>query len=450
MVATSAATEVLVWDPNTAEREYTLTSDADFTSVAFSPDSRRIATGMGDGTAIVWTLSPDGAKPVLTVAGHETAVDDVGFTPDGRRLATTGQDGAAKIWDVTPEGSHEWLSVPGTQGVAYSPDGRFLAASTSEEEVPVPQEVAPADVHLYEANGGRRVATFRGHEDEIVALEFDPSGTRLASAATDGTARIWDVAGERPPLTLTEEIPGEPGAPTPVVDVAFSPDGETVATTTAQGGLIRTWDAATGARRLTLRDGSGNPVPGNWEIEFSPDGMLLAAPSGDAVYVWDSDTGGLVARLRHSPQADDLEFTPDGGHLITVRGDGRLGIWDTETWDEERSVAAGLGHAGMVLSPQGDRLATTSGDGTIRLWDPETLQERQLIAIGVGDRSSGPDSLAFSPDGNRLAVNVGGVVTVDALDIDDLVRLARQRLTRSWTEDECRTYLHLDECPTTQ
>jgi WD40 repeat protein len=212
MVATSAPTEVLIWDPNTAERQFTLTADADFTSLAFSPDPRRIATGMSDGTAIVWTLSPDGAKPILTVAGHETDVSDVGFSPDGRRLATTGLDGVAKIWDVTPEGSHEWLSVPGTQGVAYSPDGRFLAASTSDEEVPVPFEAAPGEAHLYETDGGRQVATFRGHEDEIVALEFDQSGTRLASAATDGTARIWDVAGERPPLTLTEEIPGEPGA----------------------------------------------------------------------------------------------------------------------------------------------------------------------------------------------------------------------------------------------
>jgi WD40 repeat protein/DNA-binding SARP family transcriptional activator len=447
MVATSGPTEVLVWDPNTAERQFTLTADADFTSLAFSPDSRRIATGMSDGTAIVWTLSPDGAKPALTVAGHETRVGDVGFSPDGRRLATTGLDGAAKIWDVTLEGSREWLSVPGTQGVAYSPDGRFLAASTSDEEVPVPFEAAPGEAHLYEANGGRRIATFRGHQDEIIALEFDPSGTRLASAAQDGTARIWDVAGERPPLTLTEEIPGEPGALTPVVDVAFSPDGETVATTTAQRGLIRTWDAATGARRLTLKDGSGNPVPGNYEIEFSPDGTLVAAPSGDTVYVWDSDTGGLVARLPHSSEAVDLKFTPDRGHLITESTDGTLRIWDTKTWDEERSVAAGFGQAQIVLSPQGDRLATLSEDGTIRLWDPETLEERQVIATGVGDRGSGPDALAFNPDGSRLAVNVGGVVTVYALDVDDLVRLARQRLTRSWTEDECRTYLHREECP---
>jgi WD40 repeat protein/DNA-binding SARP family transcriptional activator len=448
MVATSAATEVLVWDPSTAEREYTLTSDADFTSVTFSPDSRRIATGMGDGTAIVWTLSPDGAKPVLTVAGHEAGVGDVAFSPDGRRLATTGVDGAAKIWDVTSEGSREWLSVPGTQGVAYSPDGRVLAASTSDEEVPVPQEVAPGDVHLYDTDGGGRIATFPGHEDEIISLEFDPRGARLASAAQDGTARIWDVAGERPPLTLTEEIPGQPGALTPVVDVAFSPDGGTVATTTTQGGLIRTWDAATGARGLTLKDGSGNAVLGNWEVEFSPDGTRLAAPSGDAVYVWTSDTGRLVARLSHSSQASDLEFTPDGEDLITVSADGRLRVWDAGTWDEKRSVAAGLGQAQIELSPQGDRLATASADG-IRLWDAETLEERLLIATGVGGQGAGVDVLAFSPDGSRLAVHTAGVVSVYALDIDDLVRLARQRLTRSWTEDECRTYLHLDECPST-
>jgi WD40 repeat protein len=111
-------------------------------------------------------------------------------------------------------------------------------------------------------------------------------------------------------------------------------------------------------------------------------------------------------------------------------------------------VAAGLGQAQIELSPQGDRLATASADG-IRLWDAETLEERLLIATGVGGQGAGVDVLAFSPDGSRLAVHTAGVVSVYALDIDDLVRLARQRLTRSWTEDECRTYLHLDECPST-
>ena len=90
-------------------------------------------------------------------------------------------------------------------------------------------------------------------------------------------------------------------------------------------------------------------------------------------------------------------------------------------------------------------MATAGGDdGTIRLWDPETGALRlELRGHEVPVRT-----VVFSPDGSRLAaIDDDGVVRVWALDLDDLVAIATERVTRNLTDDECRQYLHVERCP---
>jgi WD40 repeat protein len=277
-----------------------------------------------------------------------------------------------------------------------------------------------------------------------MAMDFDADGARIATASLDGTARIWDVATGAPLVTLRDWIPGHPNRPVFVVDIAFSPDGRTVATTTSsKGGRIRLWDAATGALLSTMQDASGVPVAGNWRVDFSPDGALLAAPSNGTLYVWNTTTGGVVAQEQISGLSD-IAFTPDGRWLLVVQND-RLSKWSTRTWAAEATVDVG-GIGGIAASPIGDSAVTLSSDGMLTLWQTNPLQERLAIATGL-DGYQGLDTLAFSPDGTRLAVRVGGTVNVYALGVDDLIGLARERLTRGFTDQECRQYLHLDRCP---
>jgi len=134
----------------------------------------------------------------------------------------------------------------------------------------------------------------------------------------------------------------------------------------------------------------------------------------------------------------------------------------------QRELDSLTGNLGQVLdvafSPDGARLATSSTDGIVRLWDLRMGEQILTLASGVAGEVGAESKfcfrrdriayagvggkLAFSPDGTRLAYTAAdGTVRVLALDIDDLLGLARARLTRSWTGDECRTYLHLDGCP---
>jgi WD40 repeat protein len=108
------------------------------------------------------------------------------------------------------------------------------------------------------------------------------------------------------------------------------------------------------------------------------------------------------------------------------------------------------GHASTVwrilFSPDGAQLATTSGDGTVKIWDGSTGQE----LLTLTGHTNLVTAIAFSPDGRRLyTASDDGTVRVFLLDIQELMDLARSRLTRTWTKEECQKFLHLPQgqCP---
>jgi WD40 repeat protein len=89
-------------------------------------------------------------------------------------------------------------------------------------------------------------------------------------------------------------------------------------------------------------------------------------------------------------------------------------------------------------------VATASGDGTVRVWDPRSGEQLLLLRGHMGV----VNSVEFSPDGSRLAsAGADGTVRIWALDLDDLVEIAENGLTRTLTDEECRQYLHTASCP---
>jgi WD40 repeat protein len=131
--------------------------------------------------------------------------------------------------------------------------------------------------------------------------------------------------------------------------------------------------------------------------------------------------------------------------LVTSGADATARLWDLETGSERpvlRGHQAVIG--GVAVSPEGARIATASDDGTTRLWNA-TSGEEVLTLFGHRALVFG---VAFSPDGRLLATaSADGTVALHLLPIDELVTLARQRVTRELSDAECRRFLHRPDCP---
>jgi WD40 repeat protein/DNA-binding SARP family transcriptional activator len=405
-LAMSTSERVVVWNAENRKQLFSLfPPGGTITSLALGPESL-LATGMADGTAIVWALSPDGGEPILTVGGHTAKVDTVSFNKDGTRLATASNDGTVKVWNVDTQTGGEWINLPGSVAVAYSPDGQLIATGSEG-----------GNISTFDAASGQTLRVIEGHAATITALDFDPSGSMLASGSVDGTARAWDVSTGHQFARI--EVPDQ------VWDVAFSPDGSTLATESWAGNSTHLWDPTTGELLRTFAedlDDAGWPR----SVDFSRDGRLVAGEEAGSARVWRVQSGEILAEI---PQEwiNALAFSPGGGYLVTGALDGSIRLWDPSTGRQVDSLSANLGEVtDLAYSPGGVTIASSSADGTVRLWDADNLDPIMTIATDADGK------LAFSPDGTRLAYTArGNVVRVLALAVDDLIELARSRLEPS-------------------
>jgi WD40 repeat protein/DNA-directed RNA polymerase specialized sigma24 family protein len=234
----------------------------------------------------------------------------------------------------------------------------------------------------------RRLRILPGHTDHVVAVAFRPDGRLLASAAYDGTIRLWE-----PDTGLETRLLRTPA---PVRGVAFSPDGRLLASAGLDGRLIL-WNARTGRPFRTL----GGPPGRLSSVAFSPDGRMLAAGAADrTVKLWDVRTGRPVRGLGgHEDVVSAVAFTADG-RLASSSIDGTARLWDVRTGKQVLALRHSAPVYGLAFRRDGLRLATASEEGA-RVWDVRT--GKQVLSVGKAG-SEAARAVAFSPDGKRLAV----------------------------------------------
>jgi WD40 repeat protein len=260
--------------------------------------------------------------------------------------------------------------------------------------------------------------TLRGHTAEVRDVAFSPDGATLASADNHGVVRLWGARTGQGTGTFSGG-----GRAMAILSLAFSPDGATLAAATTAGTL---WALTSAAITATLP--TQTPFDRVWSVAYGPASDLVATGnSHDSVHLWNPRTGQKIRTLLHPGTVIAVAFSSDGATLASGgMYNHNVLVWDTRT-GQTRHVLTGHEsdiHA-LAFSPDGQILASASYDRTIRLWDVRT---GRAIATLTG-HTSVVMAVAFHPGGTILASG-GASASVDYPDDDCTVRLWNIRTMR--------------------
>ncbi len=416
-------------------------------AVGLLPDGKTAWSAGGDKTVRIWDIP---SRRQVGLLPHDHKVVDAAQSPDGRWLVTITGPGIwptnypVRLWELT---THTLVGILATNRfprkvTQFSPDGRFLAheeidngihifdlqsrsefaflTARRDKIAPIGFAFAPHELKLaycpghdgsillWDIPAKTNVGVFHGHSAVVQALAFSPDGRRLASAALDGTLRVWDVTTRRETFTLRL-----PNNAKDVWQVVFSPSGESLAVLD-ETQEVKLLDPATGGilKKLAGHQGAINSVA------FSKDGRTIITGAWDnTIRMWDAaphppqkTSQSLPAGLRLTSQRSHMySLSPDGRHLLTVFTNNTFSIWNTRTFVESiRYSLPGTNIEQEALAPGGNVAAFALEAGAskhgldIVIWDIRSGRERiRPILIAT----NGAGRMRFSPDGKQLAVS---------------------------------------------
>jgi len=439
LASAAADGTIRLWDTSTGKAGRKLEANWNTVhAVAFSPNGKLLAS---DTNHLVRLWDPVSARVHETIKGHKDGVNAIAFRPDGVWMAAGAYDNAIGLWDIRSGGFVRRLYREGLPGstIAFSPDGKLLAANTARK------------ILLWDVESGE-VAKELGEREWGDYLAFHPSGKLLASAATGAAAaapssaspagsaspgagparivKLWDVESGK----VLRELSGHTADPTNIV---FDSDGTLVGAGSEDRSFLL-WSSSSGRLVHTLKrdrlkvtagavsaDGksialsAGDESVMSWDLSLGKptwtarahasaichrsDGAVVAGSGKDLSLRVIDTVGKVVSELPRSatPSAGSIACSPDRKRAALGAADGSISVIELDggkvvakLQDSERTQA-------LAFSSDGKLLAVGPGYKTlaVRVWDLETSQ---LVRKLPGHKDHGT-AIAFSPDGTRLA-----------------------------------------------
>ncbi len=377
-LATGGDCSIRIWDLATGRqiREFGYPHEY-ILCVAFSPDGALIATA-GSGWKIrLWDAGT--GTELGQFEGHNHLVDKVAFSPDGTRLASASLDRSVRIWDVatTEELTHILEPEGHFRCVSFSPDGSSVAAAG--ENTPI---------GLWDASTGKEQRRLVGANGVVLSVAFSPDGKLLAcgeSSETGGRVRWWD-------LLTGEELRSVLANHEGVCQVVFSPNGRMLAATSIGEEGLRIWEVLSGKERVFLREP-------RWSVAFSPDGDRVATGTiKPTTLIWNLIGAPGVASSGKPKQIEALwaDLLHDDPAIAFGALSGLVGAGNN---------AVKLLAARLQPIPAADpaRLARLLSDLDHERFNVREQASKELEVLAEAARPALEKALAAGPEGEQLA-----------------------------------------------
>jgi WD40 repeat protein len=410
---------------------------------------------------------------VQAVMPHKGLVMNAVFSPDGRLVATAAESDNVKVWEANngklvvelpPQEDmtkYKW----GARNLTFSPNGNFLVASNWQA----------GTVRVWDARTWQPITMLKASQAEtgkgatINSVTFSPDSKFLVTTNEESSPRVWDVATWKQIATL----PGQ-DATTPPAQKKETPPKQEDKVQPAEA-LSPTLAATPEAEKAVDKpaEKKGGHTSAVYSAAFSPDERLIVTTGRNSIQLWSVDgwknLAALTPKSKIASTVYNAVFSPDNKFIVSGNHDRSSRVWDVET----RAEVSVIYHPNIVykvaVSPNGELLATACWDRKVRIWkqwqkgdvyapwrfttaQPEKLPEGpvpQLVSEMRG-HANWIYSVAFSPDGNYVVTGCGDktarvwrVTSTPDLSksIDELLALAKTRVTRELTPEERKVYL---------
>lgn len=388
-------------------------------ALAYSPDGKLIALA-GDGGVQIWKAATNSL--VMSIPTEAGEVFGVAFSPDGHTLALGGCVGlyggggpVLELWNVTTgrfiRSMNSRTSV--IYALSFSSDGSLIANGGWD----------PAKIEVWQVSTGNQVASLSSGLSNVACLKFAPQGAILAAGGYGtNTLEIWNVEN----ATLLHALNT---SAQDIVSIAFAPDGKSLAAAGFQftesaydEGILEIWNPATGKIMRSVDTNSS----GVSFVTYSPNGKELAVTSdplraiNNTIGIWDTSTFSLTTTLQTSSVglSGVLAFAPDGKSLATFgelwNGNAQssyslMVAWDLATGNEKTVISPSPYSTAnsVAFSPDGNSIAvgglqatSYAGEGWVGIWDANSQKLKTSLNSQAGTAIT---SVAFSSDGSLLA-----------------------------------------------
>ena len=366
------------------------TNVVDLVSISFSDDGKRLAAAGLDGPVDVWTLPSDGSASLrVRVPAKDEKRWKVKYSPDGATLAIASWDGTVSFWDAetlhyrgTIDGSDERVN---DIAFAANQDALLTVNESGAARFWNPASVKPMFVDTQDDSR------------ETLVGRYSRDGTKFVAGGKDGMANLYRVD-EDGAFALVCGVRHDDW----VINVAFSPDGTHAVSDDRGENGVKLWSTA-----------SCETIDKPIKMESSAVQAMALSPVGDQV-AWSTVGGTLwLAHLDgsfpprklqslHTNHVWEIDFSPDGSHLVSGGTDGKVLLWDTA----DGNLARRLRDVGSPLytigfAGNGRFIAAGGGGDEIQVWDLTQPKGEELIKELPAP--GGSNRLAFNKDGTILA-----------------------------------------------